>query len=372
MTPIFMKRAAALAIVLGVSVGTPGFAQDAAAPGAPTPDVQPASPRSADETFRAKGPLSFYIHDFGPKGQRKNLALVPRSLVAGANTGAVIGGVARVLMGVGGGTISGAGKEDFYGIQNNDVKDSERLTNPLLRDIPAAIDQQILAMVADDPELSAMKFKDSLHIGAGAWILVYDELLSDSDNYYMLFKASFSKQWEGDKRTFTHQVGYNGASCGYKSELKPLSVWRANDYEAVVIEKKLAADACVKSVTAELPRILGLDSDSKIRTAKLTCKTTYAACVAASASAADPDASKKLCKVEQKQCVSEEVKPLVDMTPLGQCKVTLLDCRASATEKFHETSPEGKPGKAEFLGCTTEYKKCAEANKKPGLFQSIF
>lgn len=363
-----LKRALALSVALGTAAATPGYAQQSEAPAAPAA-VQPAAPVAADNRFQATGPVEFDLDSFGVTGQRKKLALVQRGLVAGAHTGVV---ALQLITGVGGQTMN-MGKEDFWGIQIDDAKDASTLANPLLKEIPAAIDQQIVAMLADEPEQGPTTFKVPLSAQAGAWLLVYDELMSGSDNFYLVFRARFYKRKEGGKLAALHIGKQDSVTCEYKSELKLLSVWRANDYEAVAVEKKKAADSCVKSVATQLPRFLGIDADAKIRNAKLECKATYTQCIDGADKTADADASKKVCKAEHKQCVSDEVKPLVDMTPLGQCKVTLVGCKASVTEKFLAATPDGKPGKAEFQACTADYKKCAEVVKKQkSMFPSIF
>lgn len=358
MTLTSLKRALVLSSALFATVAIPGFAQQGDTP-VPAP-VAAVVPAPAAATFKGTGPIPFEIDSFGVTGQRKKLALVQRALVAGAHTGVV---VVQLLAGVGGTTMN-MGKEDFWGIQIDDAKDGNTLANPLLKEIPVAIDQQIVAMLADDPELGAATFKEPLTVQAGAWLLVYDELMSGSDNFYLVFRAKFGKRREGGSLAALNIGKQDTVNCEYKSELKLLSAWRANDYEAVAVEKKKAADRCVKSVAFQLPRFLGIDTDSKIRGAKLACKATYTECVDGADKAADADASKKVCKVEYKQCVADDVKPLIDMTPLGQCKVTLAGCKAGVMEKFLATTPDGKPARSEFQGCTAEYKKCAEVIKK--------
>ena len=363
----------ALALSIGFcAVGAPPcHAQEtSAAPPAVKADAAVVIDQRAP-AYQSKGPIRFDVGGFTLKGQRRTLALVPRAMVAGANAGAIVGGIASVLLHAPT-TINGASKEYFYGIEISDAKNTSILVNPLIDDIPAAVDQAITASLAADPTMGAMQYKEALYFYAGPWILVYDELMSDNDNYYVLFKASVGKTEEGQKQTMAHNALAHGGSCNYKSEPKPLSAWRANDYAAVALERKKATDSCVQSVLAQLPQILGMDADSKIRSAKQSCKTGYAECMAASDKTADPGEHKKTCKVEQKQCVSDDVKSLVDMTPLGQCKVVLLECRAGVTDNFHATTPDGKPDKAAFQGCTADYKKCAEANKKERSFLGIF
>ena len=379
-----LKLTLALLFACGAGTAAPLVAQDGVPqhpPRTPVPGPAPAVALVPDaqhsafllsrSDFQAKGPVSIWIDHFGPNAQRKKLALVPRALVVGANAGTVIGGIALSMAGLGG-TIRGVAKEDFYGIQNHVAKSSDRLANPLLHDIPAAIDETIAALVADDPDLNGTKYNEPLHLSAGAWILVYDELMSDSDNYYLLFRAGARKRLEGEKQAMFRDAKQHIGGCVYQSEVKPLSVWEANDYEAVGLEKKKATDSCINAITAGLPQMLGMDPDSKIRTAKLTCKTTYSKCVAALDNAPDQVASKNVCKAEQKQCISDEVKPLVDVTPLGQCKVTLLACRATLTEKFQLTSPEGKPGRAAFSECAAEYKTCVAPHKKGSFLPPLF
>ena len=52
-----------------------------------------------------------------------------------------------------------------------------------------------------------------------------------------------------------------------------------------------------------------------------------------------------------------------DVLPIALCKATLAECKEDVLEKFHETTPEGKPDKAAFAACTAEYKTCAAATK---------
>jgi hypothetical protein len=381
MHPSIFKLTLALAIAMSACCAAPGFAQEGDTP-APVAAAAPAPPAAAEpaaavarapalepaqSSFQAKGPIYFQMSNFGPAGQRKRLRYVPRSMVAKASTGALIGGLAGIILRAPGDTVLAYSKEEFFGIPL-DAKQAARLSNPLLGDLPAVVDQNIVELLAANTEPGPEKYKEPIYVRSGEWTLFYDELLSDSDNYYLSFKASFTKQEEGERQTMGHSPIQHGGYCGYKSELKPLSVWQANDYEAVVLEKKKIRDICLKNVIAELPAMLGLDPDSRIRSAKLSCKTGYTDCMAESDKSPDPAEHKKECRAEQKRCVSDDVKPLVDMTPLGQCKVTLLACRASVTEHFEATSAGGKPDRAEFKECGIEYKKCAVANKKPGIF----
>jgi hypothetical protein len=75
---------------------------------------------------------------------------------------------------------------------------------------------------------------------------------------------------------------------------------------------------------------------------------------------ASTDAGVQLTPVavaEAKKCTAQ------DVLPLDLCKATLAECKEGVTEKFRETSPEGKPDKAAFASCTAEYKTCAAATK---------
>jgi hypothetical protein len=47
-----------------------------------------------------------------------------------------------------------------------------------------------------------------------------------------------------------------------------------------------------------------------------------------------------------------------DVLPINVCKATFEECKTNVIEKFKETDPEGKPGKAAFAECTARYKSC--------------
>lgn len=52
-----------------------------------------------------------------------------------------------------------------------------------------------------------------------------------------------------------------------------------------------------------------------------------------------------------------------DVLPINACKASMAECKESVLEKFHESSPDGKPDKTAYAACAADYKTCAAATR---------
>ncbi|HEY0060581.1 MAG TPA: hypothetical protein VGC21_00590 [Telluria sp.] len=331
-------------------------------PVAVTPAALPVAQR-----FDSRGPAPIIVSFFNINEEKVDtLRLVTRTHVVGANIafaaiGAVLGanGVPT--------TVQFGEKKEFYGDEITDASSASRLRSPFRVALPAALDQQIMALAeAESVEAGPVSLKKTLRIEPREWHLVYNELNADKENedaYVLRFAAYFSKEVEGEESAFLRKARSIGRSCLYVSKPQPLAAWKQNDYDAIQAEGKRALESCIDQLTPSLPAFLGFDSNSKIRIAQLNCKTNLKQCVAEADTAAEPDETKKLCKTEYKQCISTDVKPMIDMTPLGQCKVTLAACKASVIDKARVANPDEKAPRSAFVPCSLEYKACVQATK---------
>lgn len=335
---------------------------------ATVPATNAAAPATiAIPRFATKGPVLIGVTYFGERDKKMDeLRIVRRSTVVGTNVANVALGVSLALLGAPT-PISGHGKEDFYGDEITDERDSARLANPLQSELQSLLDQKITELVAaenEDSDTPLPKYKNMLSITPQGWNLLYHELNADKeheDQYVLRFAAAFSKTLEGEEDRFMHKARKIERNCAYVSKPQALAVWQQNDYEAVAAEQKLATQACLDQVVPYLPGFLGIDSTSKIKAAQLNCKTGFKQCVAGADTAAEPGEAKKLCKTEYNQCVSTDVKPMISMTPIGQCKDSFASCKATVLDKARATNPGEKPAKSEFVPCSTEYKACVAA-----------
>lgn len=315
--------------------------------------------------FSAKGPVRLDVNFYSEKDRKMDqLRIVKRSTVVGTNAANVAAGVALAVLGAPT-AINGHAKEDFYGDEITDAQDKRKLASPFLVELPALLDQKIIDL-ADDEEGDAPSYKNVLSIRPVAWSLVYNELTADKeheDEYVLRFAAAFSKVLEGEEDGFLRKARKVERECQYVSKPQSLAAWQQNDYDAVAAEQKRATQACIDQLAPYLSAFLGIDSNTRIRAAKLNCKNTFKQCVAGADGAAEPSEGKKICKEEYKQCVSTDVKPLISMTPVGQCKDTFASCKAAVFEKARAINPDQKPPKSEFVPCSTEYKACVAATR---------
>lgn len=352
-------RKLALALALTAMGGaSPCLAQAGGEPALPVP--------VAESHYREKGPVKLLVYDYSEEDKRmSHLGLVKRSTVVGANAAEAAVGVSMLLL-TGSGHMRGFNKEHFYGKSITDARDMRKIASGFKSDLPAALDRKIIQIIGDSPDPGAAPFKNTLTIMPLNWSLAYNELMADKDRedeYILRFSAQFSKVLEGEEDGFLRKARKIERVCHYTSPPRKLAAWTEGDYDAVAAEQKLAIEVCVDSIAKSLPLFLGLDSAAKIRTAKLNCKNELNVCVAESDKAPDAAEAKKACNVEYKQCVSEDVKPLVDATPVGQCKATFATCKAAVIEKSQALNPDVKPAKSEFAACTTEYKACVAHTK---------
>lgn len=363
----FTLRKLGLPLALAAFASTaPSFAADNTGTTVAVPATTGAIPaHGALSHFSAKGPVRLSV-DFHSEKDRKmeQLRIVQRSSVVGANVTNVAAGVTLAVLGVPT-AINGRSKEDFYGDEIADAQDKRKLASPFLVELPALLDQKIIDL-ADDEEGDAPSYKNVLSIRPVAWNLMYNELTADKeheDEYVLRFAAAFSKVLEGEEDGFLRKARKVERECQYLSKPQSLAAWQQNDYDAVAAEQKRATQACVDQLAPYLSAFLEIDSNTRIRAAKLNCKNTFQQCVAGADGAAEPGEGKKICKQEYKQCVSTDVKPLVSMTPVGQCKDMFASCKAAVFEEARAINPDQKPPKSEFVPCSTEYKACVAATR---------
>lgn len=221
-------------------------------------------------------------------------------------------------------------------------------------------------MLAESEGSGAPKRKNTMTITPLGRHLLYNELMADKgheDEYVLRLAARFNKRPEGATDSFFRKVQDTVRECHYVSKPLTLSAWKANDYDAVAAEQKVATQSCVNFLSSEMPGFLGIDTSTKIKSAKLNCQTEMNLCVAEADTTADPKAAKIECKVEYKQCVSEDVQPLVDSTPLGACKATYAGCKKTILDNARAINPGVKPEKSEYSSCINEFKACVKTVK---------
>ncbi len=355
MKPVLHKLALA-ACLATISIG--GFARQSAAP-APAPD------KPLETIYPAKGPVPLTITYLGErdKAHFPELHIVTRANVVGVNLAKGAVAVASVML-IGVGHMDGANKEHLYGNPVTDAPDRRNLASPFMTALPAALDKKLAEFVAENPELGAVSFKKPMTIVPAGWNLMYEELLADQekeDRYVLRFAAFIGKVLEGDEDGIFRKARNNERKCNYVSPARKLAEWKANNYEALVGEQKLATQSCVDAIAQHLPQYLGFDARNKIKVAKENCKNTLNACVAEAEKVPEPTEGKLLCKAEYKECVSTDVKPLIDSTPIGMCKATVSACKKSVVDKARAVDPTAKPDRAELVACVTEYKTCVAA-----------
>ncbi|QNA88251.1 hypothetical protein G4G28_06575 [Massilia sp. Dwa41.01b] len=365
MTPT-LRPLATLALAITASfASTTSFATETGNTTAPAIIVAPPPLGLSIPRFATKSPLPLSI-DFRSKKdeQMDELRIVRRASVVGANVTNVAVGVTLAVLGASS-AINGRTKDDFYGDEIKDEQDTRKLASPFRVGLPTLLDQKIVDLFDDDSEDAAKpSYKNTLSITPIAWNLVYHELNADKeheDDYVLRFAARFTKVIEGEEDRFMHKARSVERGCEYVSKPQSLASWQQNDYEAVAEAQKVATQACIDQVAPFLPAFLGIDSNTKIRAAQLNCKNTFKQCVAGTDGAAEPGAAKKLCKEEYSQCVRDDVKPMISMTPIGQCKDTFAACKATVIDKARALNPNEKPAKSEFVPCATEYKTCVAA-----------
>jgi hypothetical protein len=366
MKPTLRKLGLALALAAS-SATAPSLAADNTGTTVAVPATTGAIPADLSiPRFSAKGPVRLIAYFHSEKDKKMDeLRIVKRSTVVGANVANVATGVALALLGAPT-AINGRSKEDFYGDEITDEQDKRKLASSFLVELPALLDEKIIDLVDDGEEGAAPSYKNVLFIRPVAWNLMYNELTADKereDEYVLRFAAAFSKVLEGEEDRFMHKARKVERECQYVSKPQSLAAWQQNDYDAVAAEQKRATEACVDQLAPYLPAFLGIDSNTRIRTAQLNCKSTLKQCVAGADGAAEPSEGKKICKEEYKQCVSTDVKPLISMTPVGQCKDTFASCKATVLDKARAINPDQKPPKSEFVPCSTEYKACVAATR---------
>ena len=344
-----------LALALSIAVAaSPSFAQEASA-------------IDASVNYKAKGPVMLSVTFRGERDKTfmNELGIVNRSNVVGANAAKLAAGVALIAL-TGSATVHGSNKEHFYGDRVSDVIDRRKLASPFLNELPAALDQKIMEVVAESPELGAVPYNKVMMITPSGYSLQYEELLAGAgkeDQFVLRLEAQFSKVLEGEEDRFLRKARSTERACIYVSKPQALSAWKANDYEAVAVEQKLATKACIDSIAPFLPQFLGFDARTKIRDAKTNCQNTHKVCVAAADTQADPLEAKKVCKGSYNQCIATDVRPIVDSTPIGACKATYAACKTTSVNKARALDPEGKADKTEIAACVTEYKGCLGALK---------
>ena len=356
MKPVLQKLAFAMCLA---TIATVVLARD----NATTSAAAPLDPLTM--VFPAKGPVPLSVTFYSERDNEhlNELRIVTRANVIAVNGAKAVLGVATLML-VGAAYVDSTKKEHMYGDAVTDALERRKLAGPFMHALPAALDQKIAAFVAENPELGGVPFKKAMIVKPSAWNLMYHELLADTekeDLYVLRFAADIAKVLEGEEGGFLRKTRKTDRSCVYVSPPRALAAWKANDYEAIAGEQKLAVQSCVDYIALHLPQYLGFDAKTKIRAAKDNCKNSLNVCVGEAEKVAEPAEGKLLCKAEYKECVSSEVRPLIDSTPIGMCKATVSACKASVVEKARAMTPPGKPERAELVVCVTDYKTCVAA-----------
>ncbi|NHZ83154.1 hypothetical protein F2P44_28340 [Massilia sp. CCM 8695] len=142
-----------------------------------------------------------------------------------------------------------------------------------------------------------------------------------------------------------------------------MATWKSNDDAAVATEQKLAVQACIDSVTPLLTEFLGIDYHTKVRTAKIKCKSKWVECNEAAEKTGDPMPGYKVCRANFNQCGNRDIEPLVAGTPVGKCKVTYAACKKTVIDKARALNPGATPERIVFNPCWIEHNACVEATK---------
>ncbi|HEX8612051.1 MAG TPA: hypothetical protein VF800_12255 [Telluria sp.] len=347
------KLILALSIAALCASASPCFAQIAG---------QPSTPVAANHDAQAlKNPVRLSIEE---DKRTDELRIVSREKAANSNIASV---VARIAQAHHGATLylDSVGSTKFYGDSITDAASRRNLVNPLLGDFPKAIDQKISELLANDSDAPTI-YKHPLTLAPLGWHLVYHDLPTQTvqeDEYVLRFAIHVAKIAEGKDDNFLRRANRPGRSCQYVSKPRALAAWQSNDYDVIVAEQKLAIQACIDSLTPILPELLGIDYHTKLRTAKINCKSKWVQCNTEADMTADPAAGKKACKADYYQCGQRDIEPLVTATPVGQCKTSYAACKKAVIDNARALNPAEPPGRIEFNPCWTKYNTCIEASK---------
>jgi hypothetical protein len=351
-----MPQKLLLAIVVSAlgAAASPSCAQDAGQPGAPL--------AASDSARRPTSPVRLSIEE---DKRTDDLRIVSREKAANSTLASV---VARIAQAQHGATLylDSAASTKFYGDSITDAADRRALLNPLLGDFPKAIDQTIGALLANEDGGGLSAYTHPLTLAPLGWHLVYHEPATTAardDEFVLRFAVHLAKIAEGKDDNFLRRANRPGRSCQYVSTPRTLAAWQSNSYAAIATEQARAIEACVAALAPILPELLGIDYHTKLRTAKIHCKSTWVACNTEAELTADPVAGKKACKADYYQCGQRDIEPLVAATPVGKCKTAYAACKTALIDQAQARNPGETPARLEFNPCWSGYQACIEASK---------
>jgi hypothetical protein len=335
------------------------------------PKVNPDYPFKS--RYRSTGPVRIYFSYQAPDvkfDQKLNqLTVVTKERLTGAN---VVAGLVAAT-----GSFSSnmfSTRDSLVGYQITDIVHREKLENPALNDIPALLDKKISEHIKNTPSLQNRKFFEKLTVLPAQWALVFDDSAAHGTDlrYVLKFRASVVKAIEGDEASLLHAPETRAGKCEFVSEPETLDQWRADDYASVAALRPKIVDSCMRQIAEALPRILQegekpmvVPVESLIKKASVMCKTEYRQCVGV-AKQQGPDIEDAIqdCQEDYKQCQVDEIVPLKQATPIGQCKKAMNACKIQTTERLQSASPDARPTRSDFAGCVDEYKVCVAAAKE--------
>ncbi len=347
----------------------------------PDPNINPDI--AFKSTYRSKAPVRVYFsyHYLGGRFSQKlnQLSVVNREQLTGQNVLAGFRVAADAVSGrvqIGGNPYNFQTRDTIVGDQILDIVSRAKLENPAINDIPRQLDQAVIAYIDKTPSVKNQQYFEKLTIRPVQWSLVFDDSVGNSESvrYALKFKATVSKNIEGEKDSLFHKAVEKGALCSFSSDLKSLAQWQANDYAEVAALREKIVGQCIQSITASLPVILEegiplkvVTIEKRIQGNQNICKDELRQCVGiAKDDVLDRAESVKQCKVEYKECRVENVQPLRDATPVGQCKVSMNICKRKAIEKANLVAPGAKPDRAELTVCAGELKACVKSAQANG------
>lgn len=152
--------------------------------------------------------------------------------------------------------VQGFGKDDLTGIEPEGAVDKDRLKNPAIQHLPAEIQKRAAQWLLENHKTREMKFTRPLVVNSAAWRLVYNSLDEADPTYKLKFDVAIYK--DRDRPSFITGNKKPGKPCSYVSEARPLSDWKANDYQAVADAVPQVVRQCADEFIPQLPRLLEL------------------------------------------------------------------------------------------------------------------
>lgn len=324
-----------------------------------------------ESTYRSKGPVHIYFSYNGTDGTSYNqklnqLTLVTEGRVVGTNVAgaALLVGLSILGGGVFVDTTVFAGKESFVGSRIEGVTNRAKLENPALNIIPRMLDERVTQYIQADESLKDQKNYSFIQVSPGNWTLFYDnsnEGVAEPDrSYYLRFDASITRVL-GRRNFFNTRAKAAGVYCSFKSPTRKISEWKTDDYALVELTRNEVVKNCLDKVEASIPSLLGVTDKAaplsdQMYGAALHCKTNYSSCVSQARNSDSKDAGLAQCKSARNTCFDQEYKPLKALTPVGQCKPKLKECREAVLK-----NEEGRViDKEAYKTCTKEYEVCVD------------